>query len=66
MQLDYFIIQLDEDKLEKELPDKISTINLDNPASVNDNDQIHIFQHPHGRPLSSSTSPCQIIGKLTV
>ena len=66
MQLDYCIIRLDEAELKKKLPNGFSTINLNHPGCVNDNDQIQIFQHPHGHPLSSSMSSCRIIGKLTV
>jgi len=65
-------MKFDEDKLKKEfevifkskkeLQDTIPTINLNSPANVDNDNLIHIFQHPFGMPIRSSSSDCRIIG----
>ena len=57
-------MKFDETKLRKEEPE-ISPLDLNHPAVVNKDDQVQvsIFQHPHGGPISTSTSTCRIVGK---
>ena len=41
-------------------------INLNFIEDVEDNHEIYIFQHPHGGPVASSSSPCRIVSKFGI
>ena len=62
IQLDYFVIQIDEEKLKRQWKNFVA-IDLNNPANVTNDNQIYILQHPlaSAEPKVSSSS-CRIVG----
>ena len=62
IQLDYFIIKIDGEKLRHQWKD-FEAIDLNYPAIVKNNNQIYILQHPYASTeVKMSSSPCQIVG----
>jgi len=65
-QLDFAIVKINGKELEKKFREKgkkIYPIDLNASTNINNGDIIHVIQHPHGRPLSMSTSTCKVLGK---
>ena len=55
-------MEFDEIKLREKWP-QMSTLDLNNPAAVNNDDHIRIFHHPNGNEISSTNCTCRIAGK---
>ena len=66
IQLDFSIVKINGEELEKKFLEKgkkIYPINLNASTNIKNGDIIHIIQHPHGSALSMSTSTCKVLGK---
>ena len=60
LQLDYSIIEVDENKTD-ELD--IQPIHLSKPADIKNDDQIYVIQHPRGGHLAFSSSESKVQSK---
>ena len=62
MQLDYTVIEIDENKLK----DPIPPINLNKPAAIKDTDGVLVVQHPLGKGLAFSYSDVEVAGESPI
>lgn len=66
IQLDYSLIEIDENKLVDPKTNKsldINSIQLIRPADIKGGDQIYVIQHPRGEQLAFSSSESVVISK---
>jgi len=59
------MVDIDWEKVKEEHP-AAECINLNTIASIQDNDNITIIQHPSGGELSFSSSTCTIYSKQSI
>ena len=57
-------MKLNKETLDKKIKREIVPIDLNLTGNVEDNDEIHIFQYPHGCSIATSTSHCRIVSKF--
>ena len=66
LQLDYSLIEIDDNKLVDPKTNKsldINSIQLIRPADIKEGDQIYVLQHPRGEQLAFSSSESVVISK---
>ena len=66
VQLDYTLVEIDEDKLVDSKTNKsldISPMQLIRPADIKEGDQIYVIQHPRGEQLAFSSSASIVLSK---